>query len=180
MSGPPEIPGIKVRPATADDLPFLKTMLADAARGPAPAARGPAARWPSVEACLADRPVSRFWTGWPRPDDLGVVAHSEGSPVGATWARRFPPDALAQGEDAEAPQLVIAVEPAWRLRGIGRMLLLWLMVQASERRVAAVELTVSMANGTALRLFRSVGFADVGHHGDAVHMRRQVRRPGAR
>lgn len=160
--------GAAARVATADDLGFLQRMLHEAAKGST-------RRWPSMDACLADPAVARFWRGWQRPGDLGVVVEVDGTAVGAAWARPLPGDELHPGEDPDVPLLVIAVEPAARCRGIGRMLLVALMVLASELHLTTIDCTVDATNGTALRLFQSIGFQERSRQGDAVHLRRRVR-----
>jgi ribosomal-protein-alanine N-acetyltransferase len=56
----------------------------------------------------------------------------------------------------------IAVRPGWRRRGIGRDLVQSLFAEGRARRCRAATLEVRRSNGTALRLYKSVGFVERG------------------
>lgn len=110
--------GWRIRPAGPADEPFLRLMLSEAA---SPGRRGPGA--PPLDV-LVDPALAPYVAGWPRPGDLGVVAESGDGPVGAAWARRFPPAAPAYGfVRADVPELAIATVPGFRGQGLGRALL---------------------------------------------------------
>ena len=106
-----------LRTATADDLPFLRQMLYEAAC------------WrpgehPPLEQVLESPRISRYLTGWGRPGDEGVVAVEHGELLGAAWLRVFSSAEPGHGFVSEAvPELTIAVASEARRRGVGRALL---------------------------------------------------------
>ena len=99
-----------IRPAGAQDLPFLRDMLRHAYY----------ARWGSE----ADVPLERYVAGWGRRGDNALVAIDEFQPVGAAWYRLFEADEPGYGfVDEQTPELTIAIVPSMRGRGLGEQLL---------------------------------------------------------
>ena len=116
---------MNIRPATQDDVEFLKKMLYEAARWNPD--------WPheSMESVLAEPMLRRFYEGWGRPGDAGVIAELDGVPVGAAWYRLYSEREPGFGfVDAETPELTIGVVPSRRGKGIGSSLLDALLEQA--------------------------------------------------
>lgn len=145
-----EMDVVKLRPAAGDDAPFLTEMLIDAVNWHPE-------RHLSKARILSDPVLSRYVSGWPRPDDGGVVATVAGRPIGAAWWRFFSAEDPGYGfVEADVPELSIAVSEAWRGRGVGRML-----VRAAQRAAAArnrrLSLSVERAN-RAQALYLSEGF----------------------
>lgn len=56
----------------------------------------------------------------------------------------------------------VAVDPAYRRKGVARCLLQQLLAQAKERGAAHVVLEVRASNGAARALYESLGFMDCG------------------
>lgn len=73
-------PDVVIRDAEALDLRSLSVALANAAdwNGSTPISPGEVMLRPDL---------ARYLSGWPWPDDLGVVASIDGRDVGAAWAR---------------------------------------------------------------------------------------------
>jgi ribosomal protein S18 acetylase RimI-like enzyme len=149
-------PALRLRPARADDEPFLWTMLATTANLPA-------AEPPAVEQVQGDPGIARYLAGWGRPGDAGVIAEMAGAPVGAAWFRLYHAESPGYGfVDAGIPEISIGVEPAWRGRGVGRALLRALVDTARVEGHGALSLSVDHRNAPALALYRSMGFREVG------------------
>jgi len=145
------------RLAALTDAIFLRHMLAEAA---APVGR--AGDRPSPEALLANAKVTMFVDGWGRPGDHGVIAEHELEPVGAAWFRVFPEDDPEGGfVGGETPELLVALEPDHRGRGVGGLLLSALLDKAREEGMASIGLNVPRANLPAVALFRRFGFETV-------------------
>jgi ribosomal protein S18 acetylase RimI-like enzyme len=109
-----------------------------------------------------DPHLARYVAGWGRAGDSGVKALDRhgGTCVGAAWLRLWTADDHGYGYiDDHTPELSIAVEAAYRGRGIGRRLLEEL-IATSAAPFAAVSLSVRRDN-PALRLYRRTGFAPV-------------------
>lgn len=103
--------------ATAKDAGFLLDMLVEAVNWPPD-------RHLSRATVAADPALARYIEGWPRPGDLGLIAHADGDPIGAAWMRMFPADDPGYGYVADdVPELSIAVMERWRGCGVGRALL---------------------------------------------------------
>jgi GNAT superfamily N-acetyltransferase len=159
--------GVRIRPAEADDFPFLATMLGEAAvwRADKPT--------PTGEQVLADPRYAMYLAGWPRHGDDGVVAEDEG-PVGAAWYRMFTEAIHGRGFVAEdVPELAIAVVASRRREGIGQRLLAALIEASVTRGHPALSLSVASRN-PARRLYESNGFAPVELHGSTWTMIRRA------
>jgi GNAT superfamily N-acetyltransferase len=149
---------VRCRPAGVEDLPFLATMLGEAA------VWRPEKPTPTAEEVMADPRYERYLAGWPRPGDVGLVAEQDGL-VGAAWYRIYIEDCHGYGFVAEdVPELSIAVVASHRGRGIGRQLLLGLIEASVVQGHRALSLSVNDEN-PARRLYESVGFQPVEHHG---------------
>ena len=145
---------MRCRPAEAEDLAFLATMLGESA------VWRPDKPTPTGEQVLADPRYAMYLAGWPRPGDLGLVAEQDG-PVGAAWCRTFTEEVHGHGFVAEdVPELAIAVVPSRRHEGIGRRLLVGLIDASVAQGHAALSLKVARDN-PARALYESVGFEPV-------------------
>jgi ribosomal protein S18 acetylase RimI-like enzyme len=155
---------MNIRPATKDDLPFLKKMLYEAARWNPDWPREP------IEEVLADPVLVRYHVGWGREGDGGVVAEIDAQPVGAAWYRVFPEDAPGYGfVDEKVPELSIAVMPIQRRKGIGHALLHSCMVQAREDGFQALSLSVAVHNRSRM-MYQRAGFQKVDEDGESWTM----------
>jgi GNAT superfamily N-acetyltransferase len=151
---------MNIRPATKDDVRFLKTMLYEAARWNPDWPREP------IEEVLGEEMLLRYHEGWGRKGDSGVVAEIEGEPVGAAWYRLFTDEEPGFGfVDAKTPELSIAVEPLHRRKGIGGTLMRAALVQAREEGHRALSLSVAVHNRSRM-MYERVGFEKVGEEGD--------------
>lgn len=140
------------RLASLMDAIFLREMLYEAA---APVGR----ERPSIDQLLSNPQVTAFVDGWGRPGDHGIVAESELSPVGAAWFRVFPDDDPDGGfVGGETPELLVALVPEHRGKGVGGLLLSALLEKAREEGKASIGLNVPRSNLPAVALFRSQGF----------------------
>ena len=145
-----------IRPAGAQDLPFLRDMLRHAYY----------ARWGSE----ADVPLERYVAGWGRPGDSALVAIDEFQPVGAAWFRLFEPDEPGYGYvDDRTPELTIAIVPRRRGTGLGRELLTRLLEQARADGYAELSLSVE-PDTEAINLYEDYGFEKVGERAGAYVM----------
>ena len=161
---------MRCRPAEAEDLTFLATMLGEAAvwRPDKPS--------PTADQVLADPHYAMYLAGWPRQGDHGVVAEQDG-PVGAAWYRTFSTASHGFGFVAEdVPELAIAVIASRRQAGIGRLLLVGLIEASEAQGYAALSLSVNLAN-PARHLYESVGFQPVETRASGMTM---VRHAGSR
>jgi GNAT superfamily N-acetyltransferase len=147
---------VTIRPATADDRPFLERVLvlaADWRPGTVPR---------RVDEMLAEPALAHYVDGWPRLGDAGVVAESEqGEPIGAAWWRYFTPDDRGYGLVApDVPEVSVGVVPEARGAGIGTALLGALIDAAREQGVDRLSLSVEVDN-PARALYARLGYVDV-------------------
>ena len=158
-----DVAEVRCRTAGVEDLPFLATMLGEAA------VWRPEKPTPSGEEVLADPRYAGYLEGWPRHGDVGLVAEADG-PVGAAWYRTFTeavPGYGFVGEDV--PELSIAVVASHRGRGVGRQLLTALIEASVARGCPALSLSVREEN-PARRLYESLGFGVVRKDGTSWTM----------
>jgi GNAT superfamily N-acetyltransferase len=154
---------VHCRPAGVEDLPFLATMLGEAA------VWRPDKPTPTADEVIADPRYARYLTGWPRQGDYGLVAEQDGS-VGAAWYRTYTEANPGYGFVAEdVPELSIAVVASRRYEGIGRRLLLDLIDASLAQGYAAMSLSVREKN-PARRLYESAGFVLIEKHGTSWTM----------
>lgn len=145
-----------LRPARADDLPFLEDMLLASMdwRDDGSMTR---------ERMLATPELAHYVAGWPRAGDVAEVA---GDPVGAAWARLFAADDRGYGFVApDIPELGTALVPSARGRGLGRRMLGALVDAVRASGAPAVSLSVEDGNDRARALYESLGFVSVGREG---------------
>lgn len=140
--------------ATADDVGFLTGTLIDAAFRPGDRPAEP----------LADPAVAHYIDRWGRPGDHGLVAWSDGEPVGAAWTRLFEAEDPGYGFVApDVPELTVAVREGLRGRGLGRALVMGAVDQAGAAGASRVSLSVAdSVNPRAHALYRALGFTEVG------------------
>lgn len=98
---------------------------------------------------------------WGRPGDIGLVAQVDGTDAGACWLRRLPEGVGLAFVDSDTPQLGIALEPAFRHRGVGAELMRRTLVAAGSAGYRQVSLTVHPDN-PARHLYRRCGFVEAG------------------
>jgi GNAT superfamily N-acetyltransferase len=152
------VEGVHCRPAGADDLPFLATMLGEAA------VWRPDKPTPTADEVMADPRYAMYLTGWPRQGDYGLVAEQDG-PVGAAWYRTFTEANHGYGFVTEdVPELSIAVIASRRQEGIGRRLLVDLIDASLAQGYSAMSLSVIEEN-PARGLYESAGFVLIEKHG---------------
>ena len=160
-----------IRPLTIEDEPFLWTALYHALHVPPGAAPLPAD-------VVREPELARYVDGWmQRPDDLGFVVESDGSPVGAAWLRRWNADDRGFGfVDEATPELSMSMLPTHRGRGFGTALLRYLLSEA-EQRFQAVSLSVADSN-PARRLYERFGFTAIGDpSGDSITLVKRLTQP---
>jgi ribosomal protein S18 acetylase RimI-like enzyme len=162
------IPRYTTRLAALTDGIFLRSMLYEAA---APVSR----ERPSRESVLSNPAVTAFVDGWGRAGDHGIIAETDLEPVGAAWFRVFPDDDPEGGfVGGETPELLIALVPEHRGKGVGGLLLDALVEQASEERKRTVGLNVPRVNLPAVALFRRHGFEVVRDRDGILTMQRAI------
>lgn len=140
------------RLVTLIDGTFLREMLCEAA-----APRGNENQ--SREQLLSSPQITAFVDQWGRPGDHGFIAEAAFEPVGAAWFRVFPDDDPEGGfVGGETPELLIAVVPEHRGKGVGSLLLEDLLDKARFESKTTIGLNVEADNVPAVALFRSHGF----------------------
>lgn len=122
--------------------------------------------------CATEPAVPRWCAGWGRHGDHAALALVGGERAGLAWCR------LLTAEDSghsfvstSIPCLAIAVEPAARGQGLGRMLLDALAGHLAERGYEALTLAVELEN-PALRLYERARFRPEHEADGYLRMRR--------
>ena len=150
---------VRIRPAGPGDLPFLEAMLIEAFFW------DPAVPRPGLTEVRRQPGFAKLLAGWGREGDRALVSEENGVPVGAAWFRLWTEDDHSYGfAGEEIPEIAIAIDPAHRSQGIGRLLLDALIQAAREDGFSALSLSVSPAN-QARYLYERAGFHRVGESG---------------
>ncbi len=149
---------IRFRPLAPDDQDKLWHWLHLALWDPPPAGLRP-------REVLQSPGVRIYAEHWGRPSDVGVVAMVDGAEAGGCWLRLLAPGVGLASVDAETPQLGIALEPAFRHQGYGRLLMLEALTAAARVGYRQVSLTVHPEN-PAQHMYERCGFRKVGRRND--------------
>ncbi len=97
----------------------------------------------------------------PSPGASLLALDDAGRPVGAAWWRVREPALVVAPDGAPVPELVVAVVPADRGRGVGRRLLDELAARAAHHGHDRLALNVHIRN-PAVRLYSRTGFVVAG------------------
>jgi GNAT superfamily N-acetyltransferase len=97
----------------------------------------------------------------PSPDTAVLALDDDGRPVGAAWWHLRDCPLVVTPDGAQVPELVIAVTPSDRGRGVGRCLLDAVAARAVEHGYDRLALNVHIRN-PAVRLYSRAGFVVAG------------------
>jgi ribosomal protein S18 acetylase RimI-like enzyme len=148
-----------IRAATAEDVPFLRAMLLEAAYW------RPGTPRPGIDEALARPEIACYVEGWGRAGDAGVVAVEDGHPVGAAWYRLFTAGRPGYGFiDEQTPELSLGVLEGARRRGVGTALVTALLGHARDAGFSSISVSVEPDN-PAVGLYERAGFVRVGESG---------------
>ncbi len=151
---------ITIRPILQADEPFLWEMLYHALYVP----EGE----PPFPRDIVEQPeISQYVRDWGQPDDAGLMACDDETPIGAVWIRRIQAYGFV---DDNTPELSIAMLPGYRGLGLGTKLMNELFAQL-KTRYDVLSLSVSKEN-PALRLYERLGFEMVKTEGNSITMKR--------
>ena len=145
-----------IRMATQDDEPFLWEMLFFAAHMDED-------REVSSEAAKQNPDLLKYVKDWGRETDIGCIALEPDShqPIGAAWIRLLiANEKTTSYVDDVTPELAIAVLPGYVGKGVGTLLLKYLL-QASKQLYPRVVLSVRATN-PARRFYERMGFVVTG------------------
>jgi len=141
-----------IRRATPEDGTFMADMLVEAVNW--------SAEWKkkSRNRVLSTPRTAHYIAGWPRDNDLGVIAEANGERIGAAWLRFLPAADPGYGFVAsDVPELTIGVPVPWRGRGVGRALLRAIAEHACSAGIRQISLSVERKN-FARELYISEGY----------------------
>ena len=154
---------IIIRKGNHNELPFLKKMLFEAAYW-----RG--LERPEFEQGLAHPEFSKLLADWGRAGDVAIIAEDHSTLLGAAWYRFWDDENHSFGYVApDVPELAIGVIEQARGRGVGRLLIEYLLAEARRSGIARISLSVEQDN-PALFLYEATGFRVVGSVGNAYTM----------
>jgi GNAT superfamily N-acetyltransferase len=138
--------------AAAEDGDFMADMLVETVNW------SPEWKKKSRSRVLSTPGTAHYIAGWPRDTDLGVIADTNGEPVGAAWLRFLSAADPGYGfVSPDVPELTIGVAAHWRGRGVGRALLRAIAEQASVAGIQKISLSVERKN-FAQKLYLSEGY----------------------
>ena len=142
---------VTMRPATSQDLPFLRKMLYEAIYVP------PGEPKPD-ESIIEDPRIIKYIQDWKLPSDCGCVAHVQGTAIGVAWSRLLNPQDPGYGYVApHIPELCMAVLPEYRAKGVGTLLLENLFQELRANGYSQLSLSVDQRN-RAVQFYLQSGF----------------------
>jgi len=154
-----------IKPA---DAPALKSFLKLAMMPPAE----------QTDVAIEEKPEWKAYVeDWGKPADIGFILETkkERKPVGAAWFRQFDRNQAGFGFiDEKIPELVVAVVPEFRDRGLGRQLLTRLINQARLEGFPGISVSVHK-NNPALPFYERLAFQKEREEGDLLILCRRFR-----
>lgn len=146
---------VTMRPATPEDLPFLKRMCYEAAFG---GQNVHTEKPPSFEEAMDIPWIRDYVDGWGREGDYGLIAVGpDGQDIGAAWYRHYSGDLHVRPYE-----LTIAVREEDRRKHVGEALMKNLLDHADEEGIGRLGLQVGEDNAAAMSMYRKLGFEVVG------------------
>jgi ribosomal protein S18 acetylase RimI-like enzyme len=159
---------VVLRPAGNGDVEHVKWALFEAV------AWNPERALPPFEITIEHPQLARYYVGWGRPGDLGVIATAGDGVVGVALCRLFTDDDHGQGYVDEAtPELAVAVAERHRGSGLGTRLIEALADAARAAGFACLSLSVDHRN-PALRLYERLGFRELSRDEGGIRMIRDL------
>jgi GNAT superfamily N-acetyltransferase len=125
------------------------------------AARMPEGNEP-IQKALSDPALNRYWIGWGRLGDIGIVAELEstGMPVACAWLRLYTREQAGASFFGEyVPELAMGVVPEYRGHGIGTTTLRRL-IEDVRFQCQGIVLSVRRDN-PAVRLYERFSFKEI-------------------
>jgi GNAT superfamily N-acetyltransferase len=148
-----------VRHAVADDAPFLQSMIWEALLAS-----------PNLFGELGSEGIQRreerYWRDWTPDAAPAFVAHD--ATGGATGALVLYKDGAGEGRSW---RIGLAVVREARRQGVGEALLRHALAHALAQGGKELRLFVDRDNGRAIRLYRKVGFEELGETSSTIEMR---------
>jgi ribosomal protein S18 acetylase RimI-like enzyme len=109
------------------------------------------------EAFSDDVWMDRLSAGAVSPTELPLIAEDGERPIGLAWARIAP-------EDSDVAAVYqVWVDPEYRHRGVGRLMIDTVLDWARAAGVRQLLLSVALGPGSALEFYRRAGFLEIGH-----------------
>jgi ribosomal protein S18 acetylase RimI-like enzyme len=109
------------------------------------------------EAFSDDEWVDRLEKGAESPTELPLIVEEASRPIGLAWARIAP-------EDRDVAALYqVWVDPGFRRRGVGRLVIDTVVEWARAAGVRQVLLSVALGPDSALEFYRRAGFLEIGN-----------------
>jgi GNAT superfamily N-acetyltransferase len=145
---------VRIRAGIAEDRPFLEVMLREATFSSDPSI--------SVADVMARPDLAITIPDFSRRGDLARIAEEDRTPLGAAWCRCFTRAEHSWGFlDETTPEVGVAVDAAYRGKGIGGALLNSLIEAARADGWASLSLCTHQG-GAEERLYARIGFVKVG------------------
>jgi GNAT superfamily N-acetyltransferase len=142
-----------VRRFAANEWPVYRALRLHALRDAPDAFGSTLAR---EEAFSDDEWVQRLERAAESPTEFPLIVEDDSRPIGLAWARIDPDD------DEVAELYQVWVDPLYRGRGVGRLVIDSALDWAHSSGVRQVLLSVALGPSSALEFYRRLGFIEVG------------------
>lgn len=127
---------------------------------------------PPLEELLNTYELKKYHQNWGRKGDKALIAiDNTGTPVGAVWYRLFSSEERGYGYVNDyTPELGIAIKKEVRGNGLGTILMHSIINEAKRSGYKELSLSVDVDNTNAVKLYRGLGFVEVGEEGTSITM----------
>ncbi len=157
---------IEIREIQPNEYDFLWQMLYQAIYSPTQIV---------PEAIIHEPSLSKYVASFGQAGDHSFVLSADGQLVGAAWARLLVGEHKGYGfVDDSTPELSMAIEPAFRGKGYGQLLVTKLIEKLSDCGYDQLSLSVDKRN-RAINLYRRLGFCVVSEDKTACTMLRKIK-----
>ncbi len=112
-----------------------------------------------IQSALSDPALNRYWIGWGRPGDVGIVAELQptGMPIACAWLRLYTKEEAGPSFFGEhVPELAMSVVPKYRGNGTGTTTLRHL-IENVRSQFPGIVLSVRRDN-PAIRFYERLSF----------------------
>lgn len=127
---------------------------------------------PFPKSIIEEPSLAKYIANWGRPDDVALIAESDGELIGAVWCRLLKAFEKGYGYvDDHTPELSLAIKEGFRNQGLGRQLMEQAFEALRVKGFKQISLSVDKDN-KAVNLYKRLAFEIVEEEDTAFTMKK--------